>query len=159
MTHEQLEDDIIAKILTFVDADKIEVLPYPNNEAEFRNITTKSRYYIAFEEAEYTKPQSTAETSQVITDKVDIWIISKTRRGETGINVMYDTLTQNLLGYSPLSISKLFGLKYEFYDRGNNVFFYRFTMGMLTRGVENFTPVDGAPISGLEFNFEPPTTQ
>jgi hypothetical protein len=156
MSKDALEDSIITKIVAFTDAAKVAVLPYPDNEAEFSAVTTKNRIYVGIDEADYSKPKSTAETAQEVTDKYDLWLISKRRRGDNGVHSMYQLLTDNLIGFTPPNSGRIFGLKFKFEFRLNGAFYYRFTIGTLNNVVQNFTEVVGANVTELEFNYEPP---
>ncbi len=156
MNKSDQEDKIIEKIKTFIDEQLIDVRPYPNTEAEFNAVTTKSRIYVGFEAADFTKPKSTAETAQEVTDHFDIWLISKLRRGTSSINEMYGTLCDNLIGFKPPDSGRLFGLKYRFGVRESGVFKYCFTLGTLTNVVQNFTGDNGPGLNEVGFEFSPP---
>lgn len=157
MNKDDVEDEIIEFIEGLVDAEKSQVKPFPDSESEFTAVTTKNRFYVGFHAADYAKPNSTAETSQIVTDKIDVWLISKKRRGPDGINGMYQLITDNVIGFTPGNAGRLFGLKFEFHDRINGAFFYRFTLGSLIKYVQNYTPTDGPNMSTLEFEYKPPT--
>lgn len=158
MNKSALEDIVIDYIKTFISDDIATVLPYPDNEAEFKNVTTKSKIYVGFGGADYNKPKSTAESSQEVTDKLQIWLIAKKRRATDGTNTLYALLCDNLIGYTPANYSRLFGLKYDFHGRENGAFFYCFEIGAVIKVVQNFTPIDGVKVqaAGPEFEFLPP---
>lgn len=107
MDYEQAETDIIARITPFINAG-IEVIPLPQNQADFKRPFEKAKITVAYKGSKWEKPQSTAEMSQDEDVMFEFSIQSKTLRGDRGIYIVKSLLIQALVGFAPTNCDKMY---------------------------------------------------
>lgn len=100
--YEKLENDLVALFPTEV----FSIIPLPDNEADYKPQSPKGMVYVAYDSSDFADTETLSKVVQDEKIKFSFEIHSKTRRGETGVLSIFETIRLKVVGL------KLFG-----YDR------------------------------------------
>lgn len=110
-----VEDAIVAQLQLTITDDISDVIPMPENEADFRNPpTTKGKIIVGFQNSDYGNALTTLPIAQPEKMCVIVTIQSRTLRGHSGVYTLFSLVKETLIGWtvpdaeSP-TIAKWFG--------------------------------------------------
>lgn len=154
-TENDLKNRIEAKEVTAITEGKLEVELLPENETAFKRPTSKGRISICFFKAEFAKSEAIDAIAQACTNRFEIFIMAKAKRGDFGIYDLYDRCRKAIIGYEPAAHKKFFATKMEYWLRESGLWIYRFEVGGECMLVEK--PDEPEEFGNLmELTFEPP---
>ncbi len=107
MDYEQAEDDIVTRLMPFINAG-IDIAKLPEAQADFKRPFDKAKITIGYKGSKWDKPTSTGHISQDEDVMFEFSIQSRTLRGDRGIYIVKALIIQALVGFAPTDCDKMY---------------------------------------------------
>lgn len=157
MNYAALEDEIVARLEIFENAD-VTVQRLPETESERINVITgKTRLTVIYAGSEYEGSNSTSQVSQTEKVFVQILIESTFLRGTKGIYNLTSVIKKLLTGFRPQNLTRLQVSKHHTIgqpdmSRESNMWQYQIVFQGNSLHVEDFEEDETVLISQINYN-------
>lgn len=162
INYEGLEDDIVARLSSFVGVDAEHL---PDTEKDVSKPFLKSRITVAYRASEYDREVVRGQAQQMTLGgissqeqyaSVDIFIRARKLRGENGCYDLLSKIKELLFGYKPTNFGKITIESDRFVenDEKEGVFTYVLTIITRTLVVEKVNAEDLPTLTNVTFDIE-----
>jgi hypothetical protein len=102
MRPDQLEDDIVAQLLTYIDPVAVaEVIALPSDDGSYKRPTNIGKVVVAYDNSDYKEDITTLPMAQPEWIEIVVTLQSRTLRGPVGIYTLFALVKDALIGYTP----------------------------------------------------------